>query len=327
MKMKVQELRNLISLADRELLEKVFVESYKQFSKLQKDEVDNLIYGILEGKNVKQKTRVKQKTSSFEELKQEIQEFLENAYAQNYFIPNRIIPKNQRSKWRFLVKGYLKELDKIVPDSTDYFEAVKLLTDLYQLICKACNIYLFSAEDPFRSIGWEQTDFFRLVTKKTLKLSDNRENVLKLFLMATSGGTSMEISYISLEKVLIEELKSDEGKRILLEEAKKQIEQKNEKLQELTKYREQYEIEEEIKHLCDLLLMAAIALGEVKDWISYYFKYYRQPLKEITLFCALGLANSLQDDKAWLLIYEYGMKKKIKPRESVVAEYKERCKV
>lgn len=46
--MKVQELRELLKTADRELLEKAFVESYKQFSKGKKEEVDQIITGIFE---------------------------------------------------------------------------------------------------------------------------------------------------------------------------------------------------------------------------------------------------------------------------------------
>ncbi len=49
----------------------------------------------------------------FNRLEDEITQFLSNAYAQNYLIPNKVIPKSQRSKWRFMVKKYIKELEKI----------------------------------------------------------------------------------------------------------------------------------------------------------------------------------------------------------------------
>lgn len=45
--MKVQELRQLLSTADRARLEKAFVESYKKFSKQQKEEVALIIGDIL----------------------------------------------------------------------------------------------------------------------------------------------------------------------------------------------------------------------------------------------------------------------------------------
>ena len=47
--MKVQELRQIISSADRVLLEKAFVETYKQLTKSQKEEADVLIQAALSG--------------------------------------------------------------------------------------------------------------------------------------------------------------------------------------------------------------------------------------------------------------------------------------
>ena len=44
--MKVQELRQVLSKADRSLLEKAFVESYKNFPKRQKEEIDQIIKDI-----------------------------------------------------------------------------------------------------------------------------------------------------------------------------------------------------------------------------------------------------------------------------------------
>lgn len=151
--MKVQELRNLLGSAERGNLEKAFVECYKQLRKAQKEECDATLIALLEGKAAEQ-TKV-DASVGFETLTQQITDFMSNAYASNYFAPNRIIPKSQRPKWRFMVKNFIKELEKIPLDNDNYEKAVKLLTDLYCLICKACNIYLFSTEDPFRSIGWE----------------------------------------------------------------------------------------------------------------------------------------------------------------------------
>ena len=54
--MKVQELRQIISSADRVLLEKAFVETYKQLTKSQKEEADVLIQAVLSGDN-KEKER------------------------------------------------------------------------------------------------------------------------------------------------------------------------------------------------------------------------------------------------------------------------------
>lgn len=62
---------------------------------------------------------------------QELRNLIENVYAQNYFAPNRVIPKSQRPKWRFMVKGFIKGLEKIPAEDENYTRAVKLLTDLF----------------------------------------------------------------------------------------------------------------------------------------------------------------------------------------------------
>lgn len=162
--MKVQELRQLLSGVDRTLLEKAFVESYKQFSKAKKEKVDLLIQEILEGKEVKKTD--KNAVLDFDAFEQEVLDFIVNAKAQNYLAPNRIIPKNQRSKWRFLVKNYIKALDKIQLEDPNYDRAVILLEAIYKLMCHGCNYYIFSSDDPFRSIGWQQPDLYQLLVKK-----------------------------------------------------------------------------------------------------------------------------------------------------------------
>lgn len=139
--MKVQELRQLLSGVDRTLLEKAFVESYKQFSKAKKEKVDLLIQEILEGKEVKKTD--KNAVLDFDAFEQEVLDFIANAKAQNYLAPNRIIPKNQRSKWRFLVKNYIKALDKIQLEDPNYDRAVILLEAIYKLMCHGCNYYIF----------------------------------------------------------------------------------------------------------------------------------------------------------------------------------------
>lgn len=147
--------------------EKIWNETYKQLRKGQKEDFDSLLTDILQGKTVEKKAV--EEAVPFEELERQVTEFLENAYAQNYFAPNRVIPKSQRPKWRFMVKNYIKELERVSSESDYYSRSVKLLTDLYKLICQACNYYLFSTDDPFRSIGWEQQDFLACWSGRPLR--------------------------------------------------------------------------------------------------------------------------------------------------------------
>lgn len=318
--MKVQELRDLLKAADRDLLEKAFVESYKHLTKKQKEEADQAIADALSGKSVK--STVKKESVNFDELELQITEFLENAYAQNYFAPNRIIPKSQRPKWRFMVKNYIKELEKISVDDANYTRSAKLLTDLYHMLCEACNYYLFSTDDAFRSVGWQQPDLFQMVVKKTFGDGYSREKVSALLLYSVSGGLSRESLHIEQESVLLAELKTSDVKYMAIEEARKLIDERKQKLKGLKKYdSKRYSLEEEINNLCDVILMTAIELAEPSSGIEYYFQNYERFDKEITLYCALKIADWVEDEELWIKIYEYGIGKKIKPREWLVGKY------
>lgn len=323
--MKVQELRNLLKTAERENLEKAFVECYKQLRKNQKEEWDPALAALLEGKAAAQtKTET---AADFEALAQQIQNFMDNAYAGNYFAPNRVIPKSQRPKWRFMVKNFIKELAKIPLDSDNYEKAVKLLTDLYLLICQACNVYLFSTEDAFRSVGWAQPDLFNLVVTKTFADGYSREKIAKLLTYAVSGGLSRDSLHEEQEMVLLDSLKTSDVKYMAIEEAEKQVEEKESKLSGLKKYdRRQYELEDTVNELCNLIFLTTIELGEPEKGVKYFFRHSRETNKEIILYRALRLADWMEQEELWLEVYKYGLLKKIEPRGSLQAEYERRMK-
>lgn len=322
--MKVQELRNLMTPAERGNLEKAFVECYKQLRKPQKEEIDDVLCALLEGKEAKAKKA--DAPADFEELSQQIYDFMFNAYAGNYFAPNRLIPKSQRPKWRFMVKDFIKELTKIPADSENYEKSVKLLTDLYKLICAACNTYLFSTEDPFRSIGWGQADLFALVVAKTFAGGYSREKIALLLPFAVSGGLSVESLYIETEFVLLNALKTSDVKYMAIEEAKKIIEGKENKFAGLKRYDSRYELENTVNELCSLILLITIELGEAENGVAYFFAHVREHDKETVLYRALELVEFMEDDQLWLEVYKYGLTRKIKPGERLQAKYEERRK-
>lgn len=322
--MKVQELRQLLSKADKSLVEKAFVEGYKQFTKRQKEEIDLVITDILEGKETSANSK-KKASVSFDELKEQITVFLENAYAQNYLAPNRVIPKSQRPKWRFLVKNYIKELQKISVENENYEESVKLMTDIYRMICYACNYYLFSTDDAFRSIGWDQTELFSVLVKKTFGDGYTREKISSLLLCAVTGGLSRESLYVHQEMALAAQLKTSDVKYMAIEEAKKLVDDRTVKLDGLKEYdRKRYDLEETINELCGMVLILKIALAEPEEGIIYFFNNCRKWDKEIVLYCALEIVERMDgDDKLWMDVYEYGLKNKIKPRETLAKQYEE----
>ncbi|MDE7272768.1 MAG: hypothetical protein K2N95_06845 [Lachnospiraceae bacterium] len=324
--MKVQELRQLMEAADMEHLMKAFAESYKHLRKEQKEEIDPVIVDILKGNTV-----VKKKTEEivveFEDLEQEIEDFARNAYAQNYVAPNRVIPKNQRPKWRFMVKKFIKELEKIPLEDSNYAKAVKLLTDIYALICDSCIRYMFSTEDPFRSIGWEQAALFELVVRKTFSTDYTREEFSRLLLLAAGSGLSIDTLRISQQIILIDGLKTRAALEPAAEEVQKMIEERAEKLKGLKKYdNRRHGLESDINELCDLFLLLSAALAELDRGVEYYFSHYKRDSEESTLYHALNLIDRMEEDELWIQVYEYGMKHKIKLADYMQTKYEERKK-
>lgn len=321
--MKVQELRDLLSRTDRRTLEKAFVESYKQFSKAKKEEVDEIIINVLNGNEAT--AAKKAKAVNFEELEMEIRLFLENAYAQNYFAPNRAVPKNQRSKWRFLVKGYIKELQEIPLENENYEMSVKLLNELYQMLCEACNYYLFSTDDPFRSVGMKQPEIFEILVKRTFLAGYSRENISDLLLLACSGGLSREALHIFQEMVLIAGLRTSDSRHIAIEEAMKLVDTRCEKLRKNRNGSvSQYGLTDAVNELCGVVLMLSVRLGKADDGIRYYFSHCKKNDKEIVLYCALYIMEWMGEDDIWLKIYEFGIKNKIQPRQELIDKYQQR---
>ena len=321
--MKIDELRRLLQAANRENLEKAFAESYKQLRKAQKEEIDQVLTDILEGKTAEKENK-KEKPLEFEGLKGQIEFFIENAKAQNYFAPNRVIPKNQRPKWRFMVKNFIKELEKIPPDSEKFDESVQLLDQLYALICLACNVYLFSTDDPFRSIGWEQNQLFALLAKRTFETGYSRENISRLLLRASTGGLSRESLHIQQEMALAALLRTSDVRTAAIEEAEELVDGWEEKLKTLKQYdRGRYELEENIDELGAVILMLSAALEEWKKGIDYYFKHSKRQNREVTLYCALKVFWYIDRNDLWIKTYEYGLRKKIEPRDELTRRYEE----
>jgi hypothetical protein len=99
-------------------------------------------------------------------LKDEVEEFLENVGADRHFAPNRIVSKSKRSKWRFEVKWYIKDLLACYGENSD--EAASLLAEIYRVLSEACAIWLLVTDNPFSTLGYQQQDLFKLVVDKIL---------------------------------------------------------------------------------------------------------------------------------------------------------------
>ncbi len=322
--MKIAELKKILNKTNDETLKKILVDVYKLVPTSKKQDADFVIEEILNSNTKNTEKLIK--NIDYTGLSDEINLFLHNAYAQNYLAPNRNVPKKQRPKWRFHVKRFVKELEKVPTDSEFYNESVELLRKLYKMMCYACNYYLFSTDDPFKSVGISQFDFYSLLVNKTFATGITSEKINTLLVCAATGGLSSTSLYISQETILLSCLKTSEYLQTLIDQAKQLVISTNKKYINCDRYSNtKFFLEVEINNYCDVILMASIDLKQFDETIEYYFENVKEFDEEVALYRALHIINLYEENDAlWVKCYEYGVKRrKIKPRDSLKETYKD----
>ncbi len=154
--MKITELKQKLNKMKHDEVIKLAVEFYKAVPKAKKDNVlDDLI-------NNPQKSTKKSTAEVLDlvVLEKDINQFIEQVKDKLYINPNRTVPKQVRSKWRFKVKRWYKALTSQQLKNADTNVQAKLLIELYQILSKGSGQYYFTSEQPFQSVGIEQKDFY-----------------------------------------------------------------------------------------------------------------------------------------------------------------------
>lgn len=324
--MKINELRELLAASEPERISKAFGECYKKLAKSKKEELDPLIRDILSGKEPEKNVRKSAKTMDFTELSEEIDTFLYNAYADNYFAPNKVIPKERRSKWRFEAKDFLKALIAVNETDENFDKSVIYLTKLFDVFSYGCRYHVFSGYDTFRSIGMEQEELFAIVvSRRLISIGYTEENLKTMLWTAAYSGISADSLHKLLTKALIQNLRTTDSKYLAIEAAKELIAEKKKLLLGESKYsNKRYWIKSGIKEVNLGIMCLAAELGEIENHIDYYFKNYPKYDIEVGLYILLDGISYYGTEKDWLWVYSYGVKKlKIDPREELEEKYKE----
>ena len=322
--MKIQEFRDMAAKADRKTLEKMAAEMYKRFSKKQKEEgLDEALAAILKGETPAKPSNA----VSFDELQCQIQAFLSNADAGNYFEPNRVIPTKERSKWRFAVMRFLKQLEAVPADSENAEAAAKLYLEIYDRLCYGCGVYIFPSEDPFRSIGKCQCDFYPVLAEKTFATGFTDEKILDMLRAATSVYIDHESMYIELEAAFIQKLRTRDMRERALVIAREEVARLEAKVFPRKSYTEmaEYKNKSDINEICITILGLGIALFEEADALAFFMEHYREHDAEVKLFVALRAIDWFGgSDILWLRTYEDAVNGGVKPRDRLKEAYKER---
>lgn len=320
--MKTNELKELVKQCDSKKIEKIVSSIYRKVPKGKKDELDEEIFSIVNDSVIK---KVVKEKSDFNSLKEEVETFLFNAYERNYFIPNRIITKKNRSNWRFKVINFIKSLQNIEADDENYDEANYLLLGLFDVLSYACAFYTFITRDPFSSAGIRQCDFYKLLVKRFFKKEKNDETITKLIERATSCFLDDDALHIFMIYILIGAMQN-EKELLYLKNLTKEIFQKGGF--DISKYKtssEHYYKSESDNNLLLLVYCISLELNDPFSEIDFFMDNYKNSDLEIGLYVLLNSINYDESDEDWIKVYDYITNKyEIDVRDSLKEEYIER---
>lgn len=321
--MKLAELRSIIDKYSADQMKYLIGEMYRALPKSLKDDdgFDKIIRNPdLPGKNQR---KVKQfEAPDMGLLEDEITEFIQNAYNQYYLIPNRVVSKAERSKWRFSVKRFYKDLIAAAGTQENTPLTAKLLEKIYDVLCYSCSFTIFSSYDAFESVGIPQPDFFRQVLLLKHELVDRKTFIEEAFLLMINTRLNRYTLHSHLMYVVLEFLKTPELREmaisdcsVLMEAIKMGPHPKKERSYS------QDENEERINLLAEMGFLCYAQLYEYENAVLYFKQHYLHNSPEVKLYILLELLFSI-DQKEWFLReYENAKKTGIEPRDSLKRTY------
>lgn len=320
--MKISEVRNVIDKYSQDQLRVIVTQLYKVIPKSIKEEND--IDSVLKDPDasVPKRPKTKQEGPDIDGLSYEINSFIEDAYNQYYFAPNRFVSKRERPKWRFIVKRLYKDL-LFVTDETDVPEAAELLEKLYKLLCYSCNIIIFNAYDSFQSVGIEQREFFRKVLALKYQCEDKNTFIKNALLSMANNPLNRYTLHEDIMEVILEFIKTPDLREMTIAKCSELIEIiKREPLSKKDGHRSVYEKEEKLNNLTAMGFLCFARLYEYENAISYFKANYCKDDKEVALYILLRLLFGLKQKDYFLKEYEQALKNGIVPRDALKKVYR-----
>ena len=323
--MLVNELRTALEQYENAVLKEIIVSLYKMIPKSKKEDqgLDDLLLNFSKEKEKQKKGKT---PVNFKELADEIVQFIDYANASFYYAPNRIVSKEKRSKWRFEVKRFIKELIPIVGESS--VASARLLAYIYEMLSYGCNYYIFSTENPFSAVGYEQPELLRMVLSKIFYNGYDEKSIKTAVFLTLDSNTDRETLHLSLLYALVGYLKTPDTIEMALGQCvafknNYDVFQAEKPLFKYTKY-DGYRREEHRDYAAELYLMLKFKLHEYDEGIRYFWDNYSRNRLETTLYVLLQYLDDDDMNNYWIREYEKALKKKIKPRDELAEEYEER---
>jgi len=286
--MKVKELREKLGKLKKEEIIKLAVEFYKLVPKAKKE--DNDLDSLIDNPNEKKSKKDTSSQISLSEIETDVNTFIENAKEQYYLYPNRVVPKKERSTWRFKVKKWYKELINTKRTDVNLKQQAKILFDLYELISESCAYQYFSAYDSFQSIGIEQGEFYQSVLILLQEAEGKQILTEKGVKLIIENDLSRDTLYSELMSKLITLLDIPDLKNQAIKNIKKIILGNGFKPQEKTKKnrrffnRDEFKKERTHNNLVEFVFRLYMSLFDFKEATVFFNENYYDQDEEIKLY-------------------------------------------
>lgn len=282
--MKIGDLRRRLGGCTPEQLRLVAVELYRAVPKAVREE--RALDEFIERPDPKSRRAAARPASpTFEEVAAETRRFLELAGADNYFAPNCQVSKKERARWRFVVKRLTSELQAQAARPERRPAVAELLEALYNLLCRACQVYLFRSDDPFRAIGISQTEYLRKVLTVKSSWQAKPAFIREAIASIVTRGTDRNTLTTNLMPVLLEFLPLPDNKYEVIAVAQEMNAALLPPATERFPGRQQYEDDQRNNDLTDLVFHCYAQLGEWANAIAFFNKHYRAHYREVKLYC------------------------------------------
>ncbi|MBI2918653.1 MAG: hypothetical protein HYY01_11780 [Chloroflexi bacterium] len=320
--MKLSEVRNVLEKYSEDQLRVVIARLYRAIPKAIREEKDiDRIIADPEA-SIQSRNGNRQTAPDIEDLRDEADRFVEDAYNQYYFAPNRFVSKRDRPKWRFIVKRLCKDILASAADDNSMPEAAQLLEKLYRLLCYSCAYTLFSAHDSFESVGIEQKEFFRRVLTLKYQYEDRNAFIENALLLMVNNPLNRYTLHEDLMAVILEFAKTPDLKEMTIGHCSDLMETIRSK--PLTPEERQwgYERTEKLNSLTKMAFLCYARLYEYANAVSYFKKNYCNDDEEVALYVMLRLLYGLNQKELFLQEYEKALANGVRPRASLRETYR-----
>lgn len=323
--MKVAELKKTIGGYRSEQLRRLLVEMYKAIPKRVKEDhgIDDLICNRASRPN----KRKIDEPPDIEALASQTERFVTNAYSQYYYIPNSVVPKQERSQWRFAALRLFKDINRAATIEANVAKAAELLEKVYVMLCHSCRYILFSGYDSFQSVGISQEEFFRAVLQLKRRYENPREFVRNSIELALKHDLNRYTLYDDLLEAIACFLDTTDLKQIAISTCDEirlassaDISPKSASKSHEDRSVE-YQTREFLQNLARMGFLCHMALCEYDEAVDYFRKHYVGEEPEIALYVLLNMIERHQQWGLWIRAYEQAMFSGIRARQELRSRY------